>query len=58
MSRYDPPSDPFGDVRTCRRCDRPMIWDDWDKEWYCNHGEDEEPQPEETEDEDEEKETP
>lgn len=35
MSRFDPPSDPFGDEKHCRICDGDLVRDPWTKEWHC-----------------------
>lgn len=31
--------DPFGDEKHCRICDGDLVYDDWEKIWYCpnNH---------------------
>ena len=35
MSKFDPPSDPYGSVRCCRHCDAALKYDWLSKEWYC-----------------------
>ena len=35
MPKFDPPSDPFGNEKTCRLCDAAMVYDSWMSEWYC-----------------------
>lgn len=35
MSKFDPPADPYGDEKQCRRCDTPLKYDPWEKTWYC-----------------------
>ena len=32
---YDPPSDPFGDERSCRICDGELTYNYLTREWEC-----------------------
>lgn len=35
MSKFDPPSDPFGDEKRCSLCDGELEYNEWTKEYYC-----------------------
>lgn len=35
MSKFDPPSDPYGNEHNCRICDGAMEYDAWADTWYC-----------------------
>lgn len=37
MNKYDPLSDPSGDVRYCKICDSPLEYDPFNKEWICKN---------------------
>ena len=37
MSKFDPPSDPFGSEKQCLICDQPLEYNWLTKEWECTH---------------------
>jgi hypothetical protein len=37
MSIFDPPSDPYGNVKYCKICDSPLEYDPFSKEWICKN---------------------
>jgi len=50
MAKFDPPSDPYGDDKLCRMCDNELVYDDWERVWYCPSSHDEPCSPVETPD--------
>lgn len=40
MSKFDPPSDPYGNEKYCRICDEPLEWNSLIREWECTHDHD------------------
>lgn len=35
MNKFDPPSDPYGDVKHCKICDSILEYEPFTKEWVC-----------------------
>lgn len=35
MAKFDPPSDPYGNEKSCRICDKPLEWNYLLREWEC-----------------------
>ena len=35
MAKFDPPSDPYGNEKSCRICDQPLEWNYLIREWEC-----------------------
>ena len=40
MSKYDPPSDPYGNEKRCRICDELLEYNPLTREWECTHDHD------------------